>query len=144
MEYRAVLNEVMAYHLGKMDLIARVTDQHGIVSVARLDSFKINHIPSVTLPVAQNPIKTLIAPASLELVALTEDASGEKTVRVDFYANGKLVGSQVKDAIWRGWYGFTWNNVEAGEYTVTAVVTDDNGATATSAPLKIKVRRAPR
>jgi hypothetical protein len=49
-------------------------------------------------------------------------------------ANGAPVGTALTSP-----YAFTWNNVPAGTYTVTAVATDDDGAVTTSAPVTITV-----
>src|SRR5713226_474374 len=40
-------------------------------------------------------------------------------------------------------FHIVWNNVSAGDYVLTAVATDDGGATATSDPVKITVQPTP-
>ena len=73
------------------------------------------------------------APASLVINAAASDSDGS-VVRVDFYANGQPVGSDVSTP-----YSATWSNVPAGTYTLTAVATDNGGATATSQALPVTI-----
>jgi len=80
---------------------------------------------------------TFTAPATIALAASAGDTDG--TVgKVDFYANGTLLGTDTSDP-----YQLSWVNVPAGTYTVTAVATDDDGATTTSAGVSITVSTTP-
>src|SRR5262249_15549148 len=54
--------------------------------------------------------------------------------RVDFYANGALIGSSASAP-----YGFTWSNVAASIYSLTAVAFDNAGASTTSSAVGITV-----
>jgi hypothetical protein len=58
--------------------------------------------------------------------------------KIDVYANSTLIGTvagndEVSD------YQFTWSNVPAGSYSLTAVATANGGATTTSSPVPITV-----
>ncbi len=53
---------------------------------------------------------------------------------MDFYQGTTLLGSDTSAP-----YSFAWNNVGAGNYSLTAVATDNSGATTTSAPVAITV-----
>ena len=88
---------------------------------------------ALTAP-AQNA--TFTAPASVMLTANASDPDGTIT-RVDFYRNGTLLGSDTTNS-----YSWTWNNVPAGTYSLTAVARDDDGATTTSAARTITVTAA--
>jgi len=57
--------------------------------------------------------------------------------RVDFYAGSQLVGSATASP-----FITTWSNIPAGTYSVTAVATDNEGATATSQPISVTVAAA--
>jgi hypothetical protein len=91
-----------------------------------------NQAPSVALtsPAAG---ASFTAPASVVLAATAVDSDGS-VVGVDFYVNSTLVGSDTS-----GPYSFTWANVPAGTYDVTAVARDDDGASATSARNRVTV-----
>ena len=76
---------------------------------------------------------TAVAPASISLAASAADSDGSVT-KVDFFANGALLGTATAAP-----YGLTVTGVATGTYTLTAVATDDDGATATSSPVSITV-----
>jgi regulation of enolase protein 1 (concanavalin A-like superfamily) len=54
--------------------------------------------------------------------------------RVDFYANGALVGSATASP-----HTYSWSNVAAGSYSITAVATDTAGLRTTSGAVSITV-----
>jgi Bacterial Ig domain len=58
-----------------------------------------------------------------------------------FYANGDLIGTGTFTA--PNQYSFTWSNVIAGNYTLTARATDDRGATTTSNWANVNVDNPP-
>ncbi|MBA3638841.1 MAG: metallophosphoesterase, partial [Acidobacteria bacterium] len=91
-----------------------------------------NAAPSVTLA---SPVTgtTFIAPASTTLSASASDSDGT-VVRVDFYANAALIGSDNTAP-----FQVSWSGVPAGTYTLTARATDDDGAATTSAPVTVTV-----
>lgn len=83
---------------------------------------------SVTSP-AQG--STFTAPATIDIAATAADSDG--TIKqVDFYAGSTLLGTDTTAP-----YGTTWSNVAAGTYSLTAVATDNLGATTVSAPVTI-------
>ena len=73
------------------------------------------------------------APATISLSATAGDADGAVT-RVDFYANGQLVAFDTSSP-----FTATWTGVPAGFYSLTAVATDDDGATAVSNGVSLTV-----
>ncbi len=76
---------------------------------------------------------TFTAPASIVISASAADTDGSVS-KVDFYAGATLVGSDTASP-----YSVTWSNVAAGSYSLTAVATDNSGATTTSASVAIVV-----
>jgi hypothetical protein len=74
-----------------------------------------------------------VAPASFTLAASADDADGFVT-NVAFYQGTTLLGNDATAP-----YSFTWNNVAAGAYALTAVVTDDDGLNTTSAVVNVTV-----
>jgi hypothetical protein len=94
--------------------------------------------------VSQPPAVALTSPASgasvlrgtaVSLLATATDADGVVT-RVDFFANGVGIGS---DTSGPSPFSATWTPTVAGEYVLTAVATDDDGSTGTSAPVNLTV-----
>jgi hypothetical protein len=76
---------------------------------------------------------TFAAPVNIFIAASASDSDGTVT-KVDFYENGSLVGTANASP-----YSFTWKNVSAGTYSLTAVATDNQGAATTSAPITVTV-----
>ena len=95
-----------------------------------------NAAPSVSLtsPVAG---ASFTAPAVVAMAASAADTDGS-IASVAFYAGSTLLGSATTAP-----YTFTWNGVAAGTYTLTAVATDNLGASTTSAPVSITVTAPP-
>src|SRR5262249_15814384 len=77
------------------------------------------------------------APANMTITATASDSDGTVS-KVDFYANGSLIGTANASP-----YSFSWNNVAAGSYSLTAIATDNQGAVTTSAPVSITVSNTP-
>jgi hypothetical protein len=70
------------------------------------------------------------------LAATAQDTDGT-VQQVAYYANGTLVGTADTSP-----YAVSWNGVSTGTYAISAVATDDDGATTTSAPVTITVGAA--
>jgi chitodextrinase len=69
-------------------------------------------------------------------VTITANAAdGDGTIeRVEFFANGIPLGQDTSAA-----YSLLWENVAAGTYILTAIATDNDGASTESAPITITV-----
>ncbi|WP_246610038.1 glycoside hydrolase family 48 protein, partial [Nonomuraea rhizosphaerae] len=85
---------------------------------------------SLTSPTAG---QTFTAPATVPLAATAADSNGT-IAKVDFYQGSTLLNSDTASP-----YAFSWTNVAAGTYSITAVATDNGGASTTSAPVGITV-----
>jgi subtilisin-like proprotein convertase family protein len=83
--------------------------------------------PLVVLNPPQTPCMT--APASLTLTATASDPDGI-ILSVDFLANGVRL-KRVLASPWE----YAWANVASGDYMLSAVATDNLGASTTSAPV---------
>jgi hypothetical protein len=92
--------------------------------------------PTVTLTAPANGA-TFTAPATVTLTASASDSDGT-VAKVDFYAGSTPLGTATAAP-----YGYTWTNVAAGTYTLTAVATDNLGATTTSAAVTVTVTNPP-
>lgn len=71
------------------------------------------------------------APATLQINATASDYDGN-VVKVEFYASGSKVGETDASP-----FSVLWPNVTSGTWQLTAVATDDGGATTVSAPVTI-------
>jgi Predicted metal-dependent phosphoesterases (PHP family) len=91
-------------------------------------------VVSVTSPLSG---ASYTAPASVVINANASDPEGN-LAKVDFYQGTTLLGSDTSSP-----YSYTWSNVSAGSYTITAIATDNQGATARSAEVLITVATAP-
>ena len=125
---------------GTYQLTAVATDSDGVTSTSSPVSVTVNsptnQAPTVSLtsPAAGS---TFTAPASVTVAATASDADGT-VIRVDFYQGSTQIGSDTSSP-----YGYTWTNVAAGSYQVTAVARDDDGATRTSAAANVTVTTVP-
>ncbi|MEO6452945.1 MAG: Ig-like domain-containing protein, partial [Ginsengibacter sp.] len=92
-----------------------------------------NAIPEISIT---NPADNadFTAPANITINATAADAEGTIT-KVDFYNGNTLLGS---DSI--SPFTFTWNNVAAETYTLTAKATDNSSQVTTSSPVSILVK----
>jgi phosphodiesterase/alkaline phosphatase D-like protein len=88
--------------------------------------------PSVSLTSPANAA-VFTAPATVSLQATTSDSDGTIT-KVEFFNGSTKLGEALTAP-----YSFSWTNVTAGGYTLTAVATDNNGSSTTSAPVSITV-----
>ena len=77
------------------------------------------------------------APASVPLAATASDVDGS-VAQVAFYNGSTLIGIDTTSP-----YTFSWTGVAAGDYNVTAVATDDRGATTTSGIVTVHVVQPP-
>ena len=123
---------------GTYAMTARATDNLG----ASTESAPV----SVTVLANTSPTATLtspaagtryFAPATIQLSASASDPDGS-VARVEFYANGERVAGTTTAP-----FAAIWNNVAEGSYTLTAVATDDRGASTTSSPEVIEVIGGP-
>ena len=96
----------------------------------------VNQPPTVSLTSPANGA-TYTAPATVAISATASDTDGT-IAKVDFFAGTTLVGTDTTSP-----YSITWNNVGAGTYSLTAVATDNGGATSTSAAVSITVNGPP-
>jgi uncharacterized protein (TIGR03790 family) len=83
------------------------------------------------------PEQKFTAPANIIVSADVSDSDGA-VKRVDFYAGANLIGTDTTSP-----YSFTWNNVSAGNYALTAIATDSAGAQSIASPVNISVNPAP-
>jgi cellulose 1,4-beta-cellobiosidase len=76
---------------------------------------------------------TFTAPATIGLAASASTTSGTIS-KVDFYNGTTLLGTDTSAP-----YSYSWTNVAAGSYSLTAKATGSNGSTSTSAAATVSV-----
>jgi Bacterial Ig domain/Secretion system C-terminal sorting domain len=76
---------------------------------------------------------TFTEPSTITINAMAADADGTVT-KVDFYNGATLLGSDNTSP-----YSFTWTNVAAGNYNISAKATDNSGYTTISSFVKVIV-----
>src|SRR5262245_43345184 len=109
----------------------------GNLNYMRWTSPGINAPPSVQLTSPVNG-STYTAPATIALAASASDPDGTVT-QVAFYRDTTLITTDTTAP-----YTFSWTPVPAGTYVLTAVATDNSGASTTSAPVTVQVAAAPK
>jgi hypothetical protein len=86
--------------------------------------------------------EVFIAPADIRLAALARDFDGFVTT-VEFFEGtnslGIVTNHPTSDSAARPAFSLVWSNVPPGGYVLSAVATDNNGATTESCPVEIKV-----
>jgi subtilisin family serine protease len=96
----------------------------------------VNVPPSVQLTSPANGA-SFTSPATIALAASASDPDGS-VAQVAFYSGQTLVGSDATAP-----FTFSWTNVPPGNYTLTAVATDNLGATNASVPISVQVVAPP-
>ncbi|WNG42741.1 chitinase [Archangium minus] len=91
-----------------------------------------NQAPSASLTSPANGA-SFSAGSTITLTANASDADGN-IARVEFFAGSTKLGEDTSAP-----YSFSWSNVAAGSYTLTARATDNGGASTTSAAISISV-----
>jgi hypothetical protein len=122
---------------GSYSLTARATDNAGGVATSTAVPVTVasNAAPTATLTITTSG--PYFAPATLSLAANAADSDGTID-RVEFYANGALIGTDSTAP-----YGMVWDAVQGGSYALTAKAIDDGGASTMSAPAAMSVQSTP-
>jgi Tol biopolymer transport system component len=94
-----------------------------------------NNLPTVALTAPADGTK-YAAPATIALTATAGDVGGS-VARVSFYNGSTLLATDTAAP-----YSFSWTPVAAGAYSLTAVATDNRGATATTGVTRVVVTPA--
>ncbi|MDB5257371.1 MAG: hypothetical protein JWM14_2066 [Chitinophagaceae bacterium] len=126
-----------AVAIGSYSITAVATDNLNATSTSSVVNVvvvaaPVNQAPTVTLTAPANN-SSANAPASIAITATAADADGTIS-KVDFYNGTTLLGTDNTSP-----YSYTWTNVAAGTYAISAKATDNNGATATSSSASVKV-----
>jgi acid phosphatase type 7 len=124
---------------GSYTITAKATDDKGASRTSSGASVTVrapNVPPTVSLSSPTNA-SSFTAPAAITLAATAADSDGT-VARVEFFHGNTLIATDTTAP-----YAFTWNNVAAGSYSITARATDNSGAVTTSAAATVTVNAAP-
>ena len=121
---------------GTYSLTAHAVDNTGATTVSPAVSVRVNAPPTIALT---SPVDHAVvaAPASVALGVDASDPDGS-VAKVEFYSGTTKLGESTAAP-----FTFTWSGVQSGTYTITAVATDDLGATTTSAPISFTADAPP-
>ncbi len=108
----------------------------GNVNYLRFSAPGVNAPPLVQLTAPSNGA-TYTAPAAIALQATASDDDGT-IANVTFYANDTAIGTDSTAP-----YAFSWTGVLPGTYQLTAVATDNSGASTTSSAATVQVLAPP-
>lgn len=134
---------------GAYTLTAVATDNDGASTTSSpVDITVVTNLPpKVRIETPEHGAK-YHAPATVEICAAASQVDGTVT-QVEFFAGTNTLGVVTNSTVITNKEGtydlfcFTWSGVAAGSYTLTAVATDNAGATTTSSPVGITVLTPP-
>lgn len=118
---------------GRYTLSAVATDNQAAYTASTPVTITVDAAPTVSLTSPVNG-EVFTAPADVSLRANAADSDGA-VAKVEFYQGATRIGTAASSP-----YVLSWHDVAAGNYSLTAVVTDDAGLTTTSPPAPISVR----
>jgi subtilisin family serine protease len=120
---------------GDYFLTAVATDNKGATTASAIVPVTIAkpNVPPAVVLTSPGAGASFIAPATIPVSAMATDEDGTVSF-VTFYANGVPIGVDAASP-----FAIAWSPVGAGQYALTAVATDNQNATATSASLSIVV-----
>lgn len=116
-------------------LTAVLTDNSGVITNSLPVNISVTNKPTLTI---LSPTDGMTYPLLSRVVILANAQDSDGFVdKVDFYANGSLIGTG--SAIGEDRFTTDWTQVPTGVYSLTAVATDDLGVTTTSAAITIRI-----
>lgn len=121
---------------GSYNLTAKATDNQNASTTSSVIAITVgstNPAPTVSVTAPANNA-TFTAPATINITATATDTAPGTVASVSFYNGTTLLGTDTSSP-----YSFSWANVAAGTYTITATATDNQGATGSSSPVTVIV-----
>jgi len=118
---------------GNYALTAKATDNAGATTTSTAVNISVTNLdniaPTVTLTAPAN--NATILSTTVALAANAADTDGTVS-KVEFFNGATKLGEDLTSP-----YTYNWTSVAPGNYTLTAVATDYDGATTTSAPVNV-------
>lgn len=129
--YTFAWNNVSA---GTYTVTAKATNQVNGSTTSSAITVKVNKAPTVSITSPGNNAG-VDTPATIVIMANANDADGSIS-KVEFFNGTSKLGEDATSP-----YAYSWGNVAAGTYSLTAVATDNLGAIKTSVPVTIMVSK---
>ena len=118
---------------GVYSITAIATDNYGASTTTAPISVISDTPPTIGITA---PANNAIVHTPVNVSITADAASAMSTIaKVEFYNGTTLLGSSTTAP-----YSFTWNSVAVGNYSLTAVATDNYGIQTTSAPISLTVK----
>ncbi|MDB5272099.1 MAG: hypothetical protein JWO58_466 [Chitinophagaceae bacterium] len=121
---------------GTYNITAKAYDNSSATTTSSVSTITVNavnnQLPTVTLTAPANG-STYTAPATVSITATASDADGTIS-KVEFYNGTTLLSTDTSSP-----YSYSWTNVAAGTYSITAKAYDNLSGTATSTVSSITV-----
>jgi hypothetical protein len=118
---------------GSYSLTAKATDNSGGTKTSTAIAITVLAPPTVNMTSPANNA-AFTPPATIALAATATPASGATISKVEFFNGATLITSKTTSP-----YTFSWTNVAAGSYVLTAKATDSKGGTTISIPVNVTV-----
>jgi photosystem II stability/assembly factor-like uncharacterized protein len=120
-------NEVASLSSNTFRYVRYLSPNNGYCNIAEMEFCGVNNLsPTVTLTAPANHALYPIVPATVNLTATANDADGTIT-KVEFYQGNTLIGTSNGSP-----FSYSWSNVAAGTYYLSAKAYDNLGAIGTS------------
>jgi probable HAF family extracellular repeat protein len=119
--------------LGTYSITAVATDNNGVSTASPAVNITVDVPPTVVLTNPANNTVFISTLTNLALAATANDSDGT-VAQVQFFQGANSLGIVTNSP-----YGIIWPNVPTGNYFLTAVATDNNGLTSTSAVVNVIV-----
>ncbi|WP_169334030.1 glycoside hydrolase family 9 protein [Cytophaga aurantiaca] len=131
----AITEPSCGYQVAYIRLLSKFVKANGTNLNSTISCSAFNFpIVSISAPVNN---ATFAESATVNLTAIASDPNGTVS-KVEFYNGATKLGEDATSP-----YTFSWTNVAAGTYIITAVATDNAGNRTTSAAITIKVNAVP-
>ena len=122
---------------GSYSLTARLVYDSGSTLTSTAVSVSVTNPPPVVALTAPANGASYTAPATISCAA-SATANGHTLTSVQFYNGTNLLGTDTSSP-----YSFTWTNVSAGSYSLTARLIYDSGSTLDSTAVSVSVTNLP-
>jgi RHS repeat-associated protein len=118
---------------GTYSLTAKATDDKGAVTTSSARSITVTAVPPTISLTSPTDGQSFTAPASMTLAVSVTPGSGTLT-KVEYFRGSTLIGTVTTAP-----YSYSWTDVPAGSYTLTAKATNSNNGVTTSTARTITV-----
>jgi len=117
---------------GNYTLRAVASDDTGLSRTSAPVAITVaSNLPPAIAITSPSDSAVFTAPTDIPINVLASDPDGQVT-NVSFFANGALIGQNANPP-----FSFIWPNAPVGTYNLTAVATDDRGASTTSSVVRV-------